>query len=57
MTEFVCDSTPTCPCSFCTRARTEMKANPQPLRYLPPEEEKSLVDEFLKEFQKDKSGE
>jgi hypothetical protein len=34
-----------------------MKANPQPLRYLPPEEEKSLVDEFLKEFQKDKSGE
>jgi hypothetical protein len=34
-----------------------MKANPQPLRYLPPEEEKLLVDEFLKEFQKDKSGE
>ncbi len=57
MTEFVCDSTPTCPCSFCTRARTDMKTNPQALRYLPQDEEKSLVDEFLKEFQKGKDGE
>jgi hypothetical protein len=34
-----------------------MKANPQPLRYLPRDEEKSLVDEFLKEFEKGKNGE
>jgi hypothetical protein len=34
-----------------------MKTNPQALRYLPQDEEKSLVDEFLKEFQKGKDGE
>jgi hypothetical protein len=34
-----------------------MKANPQPLRYLPPDEEKSLVDDFLREFQRGKNGE
>jgi hypothetical protein len=55
--ETVCNSRPDCPCEFCTDNREDMKANPQPLRYLPRDEERSLVDDFLREFQRGKSGE
>jgi hypothetical protein len=52
-----CTSRPDCPCEFCAHNREDMKANPQPLRYLAPDEEKSLVDDFLREFERSKNGE
>jgi len=54
--KIVCTSLPDCPCEFCTDIKKNIQANPQPLRYLRADEEKSLVDDFLREYETGEGG-